>query len=105
MIDYSVSIAKVQPVCYNTSTTLTAAVTPKPGTSTPSTGYIYQWETSPDCNTGWTVVPGQTGKTLNPGTHSFRLLPRNRHARINVLLSFMGWAIVPRLNGYITINK
>ncbi|MBO9727266.1 MAG: DUF11 domain-containing protein [Chitinophaga sp.] len=67
VIDYTVAITGQQPICYNTATQLSAVVTPKAGTGTPTTGYIYQWETSANGTTGWTIVPGQVTATLNTG--------------------------------------
>ncbi|MGE7775665.1 gliding motility-associated C-terminal domain-containing protein [Chitinophaga sp. NPDC101104] len=67
VIDYSVAISGNSPVCYNTSTTLTATVTPKAGTGTPATGFTYVWESSPAGASNWSVMPGQTGSSLNTG--------------------------------------
>ncbi|RBL89038.1 T9SS type B sorting domain-containing protein [Chitinophaga flava] len=67
VIDYTVGITGPTSICYNTSTQLSAVVTPKAGTGTPTTGFSYTWETSNNAATGWTVVPGQNGATLNIG--------------------------------------
>ena len=67
VIDYAVNITGPQRVCHNTSTTLTAVVTPKAGTGTPNAGFTYVWESAPTATGPWTVMPGQTGATLNTG--------------------------------------
>ncbi|RFS20711.1 DUF11 domain-containing protein [Chitinophaga silvatica] len=66
VIDFTVSISGNQPICYNTSTQLSATINAV-GSGTPSTGITYQWETSANGTSGWTVVAGQTGATLNTG--------------------------------------
>ncbi|NLU95724.1 gliding motility-associated C-terminal domain-containing protein [Chitinophaga sp. Ak27] len=82
VIDYTTSIADINAICYNTSTTLTASVTPKPGTGTPSTGFVYQWETSANGSTGWTTVSGQAGATLNTGA-----LTTSRYYRVTATVN------------------
>lgn len=67
VIDFSVAISGPGVLCYNTAGTLTATVSPKSGTGTPTTGFTYTWETSANGTSGWTVVAGQTGATLNTG--------------------------------------
>ncbi|MBC9932100.1 gliding motility-associated C-terminal domain-containing protein [Chitinophaga qingshengii] len=82
VIDYTTSINGPAVICYNSSATLTANVTPKAGTGTPASGYSYTWETSPDGSTGWTVIAGQTGATLNTGT-----LTANRYYRVTATVN------------------
>ncbi|WP_161596709.1 DUF7927 domain-containing protein [Chitinophaga vietnamensis] len=82
VIDYSVAISGAQRICYNTATQLTAKVTPKAGTGTPATGFTYQWESSADGSTGWTVIAGQTGATLNTGA-----LTASRYYRVTATVN------------------
>ncbi|MGN7821383.1 gliding motility-associated C-terminal domain-containing protein [Chitinophaga sp. 22536] len=82
VIDYTASIGGPSTICYNTSATLTATVTPKAGTGTPTSGFTYAWETSADGVSGWTAVPGQTGATLNTGA-----LTASRYYRVTATVS------------------
>lgn len=82
VIDYTASISGPVVICYNSSATLTATVTPKAGTGTPASGYSYTWETSPDGINGWTVVAGQTAATLNTGA-----LTANRYYRVTATVN------------------
>ncbi|WP_177192367.1 T9SS type B sorting domain-containing protein [Chitinophaga arvensicola] len=81
VIDFTVAISGQQPICYNTAATLTATVTPKAGTGTPTTGFTYLWETSTN-GTAWTTVAGQTGATLNTGA-----LTASRYYRVTATVS------------------
>ncbi|QJB33018.1 DUF11 domain-containing protein [Chitinophaga oryzae] len=82
VIDYTAGINGPATICYNTGATLTAAVTPRAGTGTPSSGFAYTWETSADGTGGWTVVPGQTGATLNTGA-----LTASRYYRVTATVN------------------
>ncbi|MGO4288185.1 DUF7927 domain-containing protein [Chitinophaga sp. RAB17] len=82
VIDYTVAITGQQPICNNTATQLTAVVTPKAGTGTPTTGFTYTWETSADGSTGWTVVAGQTTAALNTGA-----LTASRYYRVTATVN------------------
>nr|WP_295864862.1 gliding motility-associated C-terminal domain-containing protein [uncultured Chitinophaga sp.] len=82
VIDYTTAINGPATICYNTSAALTATVTPKAGTGTPSSGFAYTWETSADGVGGWTVVAGQTGATLNTGA-----LTASRYYRVTATVS------------------
>ncbi len=81
VIDFVTSITGTTPVCYNTSTTLTASTTPN-GTGNPTTGFTYLWESSPNGTGNWTTVNGQTGATLNTGP-----LTSNTYYRVTATVS------------------
>ncbi|SHL24377.1 conserved repeat domain-containing protein/gliding motility-associated C-terminal domain-containing protein [Chitinophaga jiangningensis] len=63
VVDFSMSINGPSSICYNTSTTLTAVVTPRNNSNVPTTSRTFIWESSPDGNT-WTTISGQTGPAL-----------------------------------------
>jgi len=81
VIDFVSSIAGTTPICYNTSTNLTANISPN-GTGNPTTGFSYLWESSPNGTSNWTTVTGQTGATMNTGA-----LTSNMYYRVTATVS------------------
>ncbi|MGX5820732.1 T9SS type B sorting domain-containing protein [Chitinophaga lutea] len=66
VVDYTAVVNGPQRLCYNLPVQLTASIVPV-GTGTPTTGFTYQWERSTD-GANWTVIPGQTGATMQTNT-------------------------------------